>query len=408
MFSNPGIISRTSAFILACGNGRRLDPLTRNRAKPLVPFGGIFRIIDFTLSNCVNSGLKNLFLLAQHKQSSLCEYVEKVPNSLVECLLPGQGRNFRGTADAVFQNIHRLEGEGRDFVLLLPADQVSKLDYTKLLRWHAESGADITVAATPHPLTAAPLGMLEVDGENGVTAAGDRNELRRRAGKGKRTLLVSTGIYVFNIRALLKLVIEDAFRTRSSHDFTRDVIPASIASHRVSAYNLASADGLPRYWRDVGTIDAYHRSHMELLLVDSAFDPYNDALWPVYAFGNPHAGISCLRPWSGSWSRDSVVSCGSAISGARLVQSVIGPAARVHESAEVQNSVLLPGVHVGRGARICRAVIEEGTRIPEGMEIGYDRELDSRRFRVTEGGVVMVTAEAASSSQPDWSKVLEA
>jgi glucose-1-phosphate adenylyltransferase len=267
------------------------------------------------------------------------------------------------------------------------------MDYTKLLRWHAESGADITVAATPHPPTAAPLGLVEVNGENGVTAAGGRNELRRRAGKSPRTLLASTGIYVFNIRALVKLVIEDAFRTRSSHDFTRDVIPASIASHRVSAYNLASADGLPCYWRDVGTIDAYHRSHMELLLVDSAFDPYNDALWPMYAFGNPHAGISCLKQWSSSWSRDSVVSCGSAISGARLVQSVIGPAAYIHETAEVHSSVLLPGVHVGRGARIRRAVIEQGTRIPEGMEIGYDRELDNRRFRVTEGGVVMVTAE---------------
>jgi glucose-1-phosphate adenylyltransferase len=268
-----------------------------------------------------------------------------------------------------------------------------------LLRCHADTGADITVAALEYPKAmASRFGLLQVNDRNQVIAFEEKPDRPNPFPIDPRVALVSMGIYVFNTRALVKAVIEDSFRTNSSHDFGRDVIPNSLGSLRVCAYNFSSAAHEPTgYWRDVGTIDAYYRSHMELLLVDSPFDPYNDALWPTYSFGGHISQITAgLDRESGV---DSVVSPRSTMSGTRVVQSVISPGVRVEDSCEIQSSILLPGVRVGRGAKIRRAVIDEKAEITEGTEIGFDSEADRSRFWVTDSGTVVVSANATFGNQ---------
>jgi glucose-1-phosphate adenylyltransferase len=407
---HTGITSRTLTFILAGGNGKRLHPLTRNKPTPLVPFGGIFRVIDFTLSNCVNSHLKDVYLLTQHEPASLHRYSKLVatnPNGpfrheqSLTCLAPRQGTTYRSTVDAVCQNTSVLEKERPEFVLVLAADHIYKMDYTDLLRRHADSGADLTVAAIEYPRRLARgFGVLEVNSASEVIAFEEKPEDPKPLLKNPHTALVSMGIYVFNTGALVKAVIEDTCRMRSSHDFGRDVIPNSIGSLRVHAYDFTAAGhSTAGYWRDVGTIDSYYRSQMELLLVNSPFDPYNDARWPTYAFGEPDHVSSLLAAQPG-WNLpvDSVVSRQSIVSGARIAQSVISRGVCVEATAEIESTVLMPGVRVGRGARIRRAVVDENVEIPDGAEIGYDREKDRRRFRVSHGGVVVVSSESCTTA----------
>jgi glucose-1-phosphate adenylyltransferase len=405
MLSNRGLISQTLTFILAGGNGTRLHPLTKDKAKPLVPFGGVFRIIDFTLSNCVNSNLKSVYLLTQHKQASLHRYVEAVaskPDSpfcdgrgSLMCLHPKPGSTYGGTADAMFQNLSTINQEKPEFVLILASDQIYQMDYTNLLRRHADSGADVTVAAVEYPRKlSGGFGVLQVNARGEVIAFEEKPQNPKPMPTNPNTALVSMGIYVFNTRALIKAVTEDARRTRSNHDFGANVIPDSIGSLRVSAYDFTTApNSMPRYWRDVGTLDTYYRSQMELLVVNSPFDPYNDALWPEYAFGELCPSSSLAELIDRHSAADSVVSRSSTISGARIVRSVISRGVHVEPSAEIESSVLLPGVRVGRGARIQQAVIDENVQIPEGTTIGYDREADRHRFRVSAGGVVIVSGE---------------
>jgi glucose-1-phosphate adenylyltransferase len=402
---NTGITSRTLTFILAGGNGKRLHPLTRYRPKPLVSFGGIFRILDFTLSNCVNSLLKRMYLVTRHEHASLHEYCKLAasnPNRPIRheqslgCLAPRRGIAYRGTADAVYQNLSVIENDRPEFVLVLAADHIYKMDYTDLLRRHADSGADVTVAAVEYPKRmASGFGVLQVNSSNEVTGFEEKPADPKPLRENTNTALVSMGVYVFNTSALVKSVIEDACRMRSSHDFGRDVIPNSIGSLRIHAYDFtAAAHGTASYWRDVGTIDNYYRSQMELLLVDSPFDPYNNALWPTYPFGeSDHAGSLLPAPGGRNSPVDSVVAGQSIVSGARVAQSVISQGVYIAPAAEIESAILMPGVQVGRGARIRRAVIDEGVEIPEGAEIGYNPETDRRQFRVSHGGIVVVSRE---------------
>jgi len=414
--SNIGIVSRTLTFILAGGSGKRLHPLTRNKPKPLVPFGGVFRIIDFTLSNCVNSSLRKVYLLTQPKHVSLHRYIEQAANNpdssfsperggSLTCLSPNQSSGYRGTADAVFQNMSIIERERPEFVLILAADHIYKMDYTRLLRHHADSGADLTMAAVEYPRsTAGSLGVLAVNSRNEVIGFEEKPEDPKPLPKNPGSVLVSMGIYVFSTRALIKMVTEDAWRRSSNHDFGSNVIPDAIGRLRVCAYDFtAAAHSTARYWRDVGTIDNYYRSQMELLQVNSPFDPYNDALWPTFSFGESSVVNSPLTEvWGPNSTLDSVVSRRSAIFDARIVRSVISKAVRVETSAEIESSVLLPGVRVGRGARIRRAVIDENAEIPEGAEIGYDLDTDRRRFQVSRTGIVVVPADATIAPDAFW------
>jgi glucose-1-phosphate adenylyltransferase len=414
--SNTGIVSRTLTFVLAGGNGKRLHPLTRNKPKPLVPFGGVFRVIDFTLSNCVNSNLRKVYLLTQQKHVSLHRYIEKAasnPDSSfsherggsLACLSPNQSSGYRGTADAVFQNMAIIERERPEFVLVLAADHIYKMDYTQLLRRHADSGADLTMAAVEYPRsTAGSLGVLAMNSRNEVIAFEEKPDDPKPMLKNPGSVLVSMGVYVFSTSALIKMVTEDAWRRSSNHDFGSNIIPDAIGRLRVCAYNFtAEAHGTARYWRDVGTIDNYYRSQMELLQVNSPFDPYNDALWPTYAFGESNVLNSALTEvWGPNSTLDSVVSRRSAIFDARVARSVISKAVRVETSAEIESSVLLPGVRVGRGARIRRAVIDEYIEIPDGTEIGYDLDMDRQRFHVSRGGIVVIPAGATIVPDAVW------
>jgi glucose-1-phosphate adenylyltransferase len=411
VLSNARLTSRTLTLILAGGNGRRLRPLTLTRPKPLVPFCGIFKLIDFTLSNCVNSNLKNVYLLTQHQHALLERYIEVAaanPNGpfcrkqspSLMCLTPEPARSYVGTADAVLQNIPLLEREGPAFVLILAADHVYKMDYTQLLRSHADSGADVTVAAVEYPKTmAGRFGVLQVSPENEVIGFEEKPHDPKPLPANSNSSLVSMGIYVFNTGSLIRAVVEDAWRKNSDHDFGRNVIPTSIGSLYTCVYNFtAAARGTPGYWRDVGTIEDYYQSQMELLLMNSPLDPYNDALSPTYAFGEHNASSPLRGLCDRNSALDSVVSREAAIFDARIVRSVISEGVHVEASAEIESSVLLPGVRVGRGARIRRAVIDQNVQIPEGAEIGYCSEEDHRQFQVSRGGVVVV---------PDLPKRLE-
>ena len=416
MSSHTGILSRTLTFILAGGNGKRLHPLTRNKPKPLVPFGGVFRIIDFTLSNCVNSNLKKVYVLTHQKHVSLHRYIEQAagnPDSSfsherggsLTCLSPNQSSGYRGTADAVFQNMSVIERERPEFVLILAADHIYKMDYTQLLRHHADCGADLTVAAVEYPRsTAGSLGVLALNSRNEVISFEEKPEDPKPLLKNPGSVLVSMGIYVFSTPALIKAVTEDAWRRSSNHDFGSNIIPDAIGRLRVCAYNFtAAAQSTARYWRDVGTIDTYYRSQMELLQVNSPFDPYNDALWPTYAFGESNVVNSPLAEvWGPNSMLDSVVSRRSAIFDARVVRSIVSKGVRIETSAQIESAVLLPGVRVGRGARIRRAVIDEYVEIPEDTEIGYDLDMDRRRFQVSRGGIVVIPAEATIVPDDVW------
>ena len=412
MLSNTRLIPRTLTFILAGGKGRRLRPLTLTRPKPLVPFCGIFRIIDFTLSNCVNSNLKNVYLLIQRQHASLERYIEaaaanpygpfcrKQSPSLV-CLPPEPGRTYVGTADAVLQNISLLEREAPAFVLILAADHVYKMDYTQLLRSHADSGAELTVAAVEYPKAmASGFGVLQAGPENEVLTFEEKPRDPKPLRTNSNLALVNMGIYVFNTGALIRAVVEDGWRRNSDHDFGKSVIPASIGTLHTCVYNFTSAArATPGYWRDVGTIESYYQSQMELLLMNSPLDPYNDALSPTYAFGECNAS-SPLGGWCERNSAlDSIVSREATILGARIVRSVISQGVHIEAPAEIESSILLSGVRVGRGARIRRAVIDENAEIPENAEIGYGSEGNQRLFRVSRGGVVVVPGESSPAFQ---------
>jgi glucose-1-phosphate adenylyltransferase len=316
--------------------------------------------------------------------------------STLKCLSPKPGYRYAGTADAVLQNLWMLEREGPEFVLILSADHAYKMDYTQLLRSHADSGAHLTVAAVEYPKRMATgFGVLEVNSEGEVLAFKEKPDDPKPLPGNPNMALVSMGIYVFETRALVRAVIEDTWKVRSEHDFGRDIIPASIGSLRVHAYNFtAESHSRGGYWRDIGTIDDYYRSQMELLLMDPPFDPYNDALCPTYAFGESNsAAASLVKRYDRNSAVDSVISNHSMIYGARIAQSVISRDVHVGSSADIESSVLLPGVRIGRGARIRRAVIDEDAVIPDGSEIGYSAETDRQQFQVSCGGVVVVPRE---------------
>jgi glucose-1-phosphate adenylyltransferase len=400
--------------LLAGGQGERLWPLTRDRAKPAVPFGGPYRIIDVTLSNCINSDLRRIFVLTQYKALSLNRHVRQGWSPIVGLgdfieVLPPQMRVsqhwYQGTADAVYQNIYSIGSERSKYVLILSGDHVYKMNYQKMLQQHVDAGAEVTVATieVDAEKAAGQLGIVETDDHWRVVGFDEKPERPKAARQNAQMVNASMGVYIFNTDLLIPILIADAEDPRSHHDFGKDVIPRIISKHRVFAYNFVDENrpGTP-YWRDVGTIDAYYDANMDLVSVSPVFNLY-DTHWPLRTWQHqyPPAKFVFADPERMGVALDSIVAGGSIISGGRVVHSILGYDVRVNSYCEVQNSILYNHVNIGRYSRIRNAIIDRHVSLPERSEIGYDAEADRRRFHVTESGVVVVVRQESMIEEPE-------
>jgi glucose-1-phosphate adenylyltransferase len=401
-------MKKVVTMLLAGGRGERLYPLTRDRAKPAVPFGAIYRIIDFTLSNCINSEIRHIYILTQYKSTSLHRHIQLGWNILSPALgefievIPAQQRIdehwYRGTADAIFQNIYILQHEKPDLVLILSGDHIYKMDYRKMITYHLEKKADLTVASIRMDRSLSKeFGVMEVDQEGRIVGFQEKPEEPRTIPGDPEGILASMGIYIFNTEILVRRLIEDA-RSDSSHDFGKDIIPAMIKKDCVFHFDFSQGDpGGTGYWKDVGTIDAYYEANMDLVAVIPQLNLY-DPGWPILAHQQPYppAKTVLLEEGRVGMALNSILSHGSIISGGSVKRSILSPRVMVHSYAEVEDSILLSGVDVGRYAKIRRAIIDKDVQIPEGIEIGYDLDKDVKRFTVTASGIVVV---------PKWIKL---
>ncbi len=402
----------TLALILAGGRGSRLKQLTMWRAKPAVPFGGKFRIIDFPLSNCINSGIRQVGVLTQYKAHSLIQHIQKGWGFLrgefgefIE-LLPAQQRIetswYLGTADAVYQNLDIIRQHAPGYVLILAGDHIYKMDYGDMIAYHVETGADMTVGCLEVDLdTARAFGVMAVNENGRVREFAEKPEQPAAMPGRPDRALASMGIYVFNTQFLFEQLIKDADTPGSSRDFGKDIIPSVIGRYRAMAYPFRDTQtGSQAYWRDVGTIDAYWESNLELIGVTPELNLY-DMDWPIWTYQEqlPPAKFVFDDEDRRGTAVDSMVSGGCIISGATVRHSLLFSNVLVNSYAQVQDSVVLPNVEVGRYCRITRAVIDKGCRIPEGTVIGEDPAEDARRFYVSPGGVVVVTPEMLGTGE---------
>jgi glucose-1-phosphate adenylyltransferase len=395
------------AILLAGGAGERLYPLTRDTAKPGVPFGGAYRIIDFTLSNCINSNVRRILILTQYKSLELIRHIRDGWNILspelgeyIEVIPPMKRVHedwYQGTADAVFQNFQSIEAEARDVTLLLSGDHIYKMDYGEMLDWHRAHRADITLATIRvAPAEAGRFGVLEIAGDYRVTGFEEKPQHDHAARSRFDASMVSAsmGIYVFDTSVLLRALHADAQDPKSTHDFAKDVIPRHLEGSRVIAYDFRDMNAKQaRYWRDVGTLDAYYEANMDLVSVTPEFNLY-DQRWPIRTKATQQPPAKFVFAQKGrrmGIALDSIVSAGCIVSGGRVVHSVLSPGVRVHSYCEVESSILMPGVEIGRYSRIRRAIINTGVKIPELRSIGFDPDADrANRYDVTEGGVTVV------------------
>jgi glucose-1-phosphate adenylyltransferase len=405
-YSDRRLNRSTLALILAGGRGSRLRQLTLWRAKPAVPFGGKFRIIDFPLSNCLNSGIRMIGVLTQYKAHSLIQHIQQGWSFLrgefkefIE-LLPAQQRIqdswYSGTADAVYQNLDIIRTHKPEFVLILAGDHVYKMDYGPMIAQHAVSGADMTVGCIDVPIKEArAFGVLSVDGEGRVTDFMEKPSEPQAIAGNPDLVLASMGIYVFNTAFLYEQLIKDADSTYSTHDFGHDIIPQLIKKYRVFSYSFRDSHlGHAAYWRDVGTIDAFWQANLELIDVLPELNLY-DENWPIWTYQEqlPPAKFIFDDDDRRGMALDSMVSGGCLISGATVRHSLLFSNVRVNSHALLRDVVVLPNVKIGRSCRITKAVIDKWCDIPEGTVIGEDPEHDAERFHVSPGGVVLVTPE---------------
>ena len=396
------------AVVLAGGKGSRLEPLTRDRAKPAVPFGGAYRIIDFSLSNCINSGIRKILVLTQYKAMSLDRHINlgwrhffcRELGEFIDVVPPQQRIDehwYQGTADAVYQNIYTIEKERPEYVVILAGDHIYKMDYQQLVSWHIENRADMTIAALPVDLESArSFGVMQIDDENRIVGFAEKPREPQPIPGDPEQALASMGIYVFTSRFLFEQLCLDATQTESQHDFGRNIVPSIIRSHRVFAFPFRDENRKQvAYWRDVGTLDAYYEANLDLVEVDPLLNMY-DEHWPIRTFHPNYPPPKTVFAEDGSEGRrgqalDSIVCQGSIISGGRVLHSILGVNTRVNSFARIEDSILFDGVDIGRHARIRRAIIDKGVHIPAGVEIGYDHELDrARGFTVSEGGVTVI------------------
>ncbi|WP_078119205.1 glucose-1-phosphate adenylyltransferase [Thiosocius teredinicola] len=395
----------TLALVLAGGRGARLHELTERRAKPALYFGGKFRLIDFPLSNCINSGIHRIGVLTQYKSHSLIRHLvegwsffRRDLGEFIEILPASQrttGDWYKGTADAIYQNLDIVRTLLPKYVLVLSGDHVYKMDYGALLAHHEENDADLTVACVGVSLQDAKgFGVMSVDKDFRVRQFDEKPDDPQPMPGMDDIALASMGNYVFNTEFLFRKLEEDANNADSRHDFGHDIIPSIIEEHRVFAYPfLDSETGRQPYWRDVGTLDSFYEANMELVSVEPELNLY-DKEWPIrtYHLQLPSAKFVFRDPDREGKALDSVVSAGCVISGSAVIDSLLFSNVRIHSYSKITASVLLPEVEVGRHCRIHRAIIDRGCRIPPGTVIGEDRAADAKRYRVTDKGVVLVTA----------------
>ena len=407
-------VQQAVAVVLAGGQGERLWPLTRDRAKPAVPFGGIYRIVDVTLSNCINSGLRRIFVLTQYKALSLNRHIRRGWAPLMGLgdfieVLPPQMRVsqswYQGTADAVYQNIYSIGSERSNFVFILSGDHIYKMNYQKMLDQHIATGADVTVAVIEMDAAeaASRFGVLEVDREGRIVGFEEKPAEPKRSPHHEEKCLASMGVYVFNTQSLIPILIADAEDALSRHDFGRDILPKILSRHRVWSYNFLDENKKEAlYWRDVGTVDAYFEANMDLISVSPIFNLY-DKGWPLNTWQQqyPPPKFVFAAPERMGVALDSIVSGGSVISGGRVLRSVLGYDVRVNSFSEVEDSILYNHVNVGRHSRIRRAIIDRHVDLPEGTTIGYDLESDRRQYHVSENGIVVVVREESMLEEPE-------
>src|SRR5258706_7481153 len=404
------LAKQSLAIVLAGGRGSRLGPMTDWRAKPAVPFGGKFRIIDFTLSNCLNSGIRRIGIATQYKAQSLISHLHRGWsfldgrfNEFIE-LLPAQQRItpdwYKGTADAVFQNLEFLRRQDARIVVVLAGDHIYKMDYARMIDEHVARRADMTIGCVEASLAeATQLGVMEVDDRFHVIGFEEKPDAPRSIPGRPDTALGSMGIYVFNADFLYRQLIRDADDADSQHDFGHNIIPHLIDNKfRVFAHRLRDSctqlnDGEP-YWRDVGTIDAYWEANLELTRVEPALDLY-DQSWPIWTYQEqvPPAKFVFNAEGRRGAAVDSMISGGCIISGSLVERSLLFSSVRVHSYCSIDEAVILPNVQIGRGAELRRVIIDKGTNIPPGMRAGFDPEEDRKRFHVTEQGITLITSD---------------
>ncbi|MCD4690487.1 glucose-1-phosphate adenylyltransferase [bacterium] len=393
----------TVVMVLAGGKGERLSPLTRDRAKPAVPFGGIYRIIDFSLSNCLNSGLRRIFVLTQYKSRSLARHLRRGWGFLSHWMgefienVPAQQRLgeswYRGTADAIWQNVHLLEQVPSRFTLVLSGDHIYAMNYNSMLAYHATAGADLTICVQERNVSdAGGLGIIEVDDDLVVRGFQEKPaEPRTMPGKPDR-VLASMGIYVFSTPRMIDALRESI--SKEEFDFGADVIPRMVREgYDVRAFVFGDRDD-PGYWRDVGTIDAYWEANMDLVEVTPRLSLY-DPSWPVHTYQGMYPPAKFVFADGDHGSRtgaavDSIVSTGSIISGGRIQRCVLSPGVRTHSYSYAFESILMEDVNVGRYAKLRRVIVDKGVSIPAKTQIGYDPEEDAARFSTTASGLVVI------------------
>lgn len=393
-------------MVLAGGKGERLQPLTEHRAKPAVPFGGKYRIIDFTLSNCLNSGLRRVAVLIQYKSHSLDRHIrigwDVLNAELGEYIasIPPQQRIseewYRGTADAVHQNLFLLDGEQAEYVLILAGDHIYKMDYMEMFHWLIAKNADVVVGAIDIPIQEAyRFGVMAVDEDYRVTRFDEKPSNPTPLPNDPGLVFASMGIYLFRGKSLREELIADA-KEGTAHDFGKNIIPRMIANRKVYAFKFQDANRKDvKYWRDIGTLDAYWEANLDLVAVDPLFNLY-DQEWPIRTYQGqfPPAKFVFAQDYQGGRmgvALDSIVCGGCIISGGRVQNSVLSPNVRIQDHSDVRDSVIMENVVIGEHSRIRRAIIDKDVVIPAKTEIGYDREADAQRFTVTESGLVVIS-----------------
>ena len=402
------MMQRVLALILAGGKGTRLEPLTRDRAKPAVPFGGAYRIIDFTLSNCINSGLRKILVLTQFKSASLDRHMNlgwrflcRELHEYIDILPPQQRIDenwYQGTADAVYQNIYSIEKAESDYVVILSGDHIYKMDYADLIRDHIESKAVLTIGCIPCSIKEGrEFGVMEVDSNRRIVAFEEKPQNPKPIPGDPAHCLASMGIYVFNTNFLFEQLCQDATNGKSSHDFGKNIIPSLIQSKLVRAFPFQDKNtGRSLYWRDVGTLDSYYEANMDLIAVEPELNLY-DRSWPLRTYTPQEpppkfvfAQTAGSNPRLGH-ALDSLVCSGSILSGGEVRRSVLGYNVRVNSWSTVEESILFDGVEIGRNCKIRRAIIDKRVRLPEGTAVGYDLEQDrAAGYTVTDSGIVVI------------------
>ena len=404
----------TLGVLLAGGAGERLYPLTRDRAKPAVTFGGIYRIIDVTLSNCINSDLRKVYILTQYKALSLNRHIRegwtflaREMGEFIEVLPPMKRVSeswYQGTADAVYQNIYSIGSEQPKHVLILSGDHIYKMNYGLMMKRHNETGADVTLATIQiDPSEVSRFGVVDVDPDHRVLGFQEKpKQTELRSPFNPEKCFASMGIYLFNTDVLIPVLLKDAEDPNSSHDFGKDILPKMVNDYRVYAYDFVDENRKEAlYWRDVGTLEAYYEANMDIVSVSPVFNLY-DENWPIRTHQRQYPPAKFVFAEAGRTGTavDSIVSSGCIVSGGLVKNSVLSPDVRVNSYSEIDASILFSHVNIGRHCRIRKAIIDRDVHIPEGTTIGYDPEADRQRYFVTETGITVVTRDYSLFENP--------